>query len=148
TAGYFEAARIPVRRGRTFSALDMDRTQAVAVVNEELARTWLNGLEPIGARLLVDDNDTGPRPIEIIGVVGNVRQVTLDGEPTWDLYLTYAQVHADNVPAAAANMFWIVRTTGDPMTVATSLAREVRQVDPDVAASQIRPLEDYLGDAI
>jgi predicted lysophospholipase L1 biosynthesis ABC-type transport system permease subunit len=120
----------------------------VAVVNEELARQWLDGLEPIGARLLVDDNDGPPRPIEIIGVVGNVQQVALDGEPTWDLYLTYPQVHPDNVGAAAANMFWIVRTTGDPMNLATSLAREVRRIDPEVVAAQVRPMDRYLSDAV
>ena len=148
TPDYFEAARIPLKRGRPFSPLDTAEGQAVAVVNEELARVWLEGTEPVGARLLVDDNDGPPRPIEIIGVVGNVRQLTLDGEPTWDLYITYAQVHADNVAAAAANMFWIVRTTGEPMSLATSFAREVRRIDPDVAASQIRPMEAYLADAI
>ena len=120
----------------------------MAVVNEALASQWLDGLEPIGARLLVDDNDGPPRPVEIIGVVGNVQQVALDGEPTWDLYLTYPQIHLDNVGAAAANMFWIVRTTGDPMNLATSLAREVRRIDPEVVASQIRPMDHYLSDAV
>jgi putative ABC transport system permease protein len=148
SSGYFEAARIPLKRGRTFSERDTDRTRAVAVVNEELASRWLDGLEPIGARLLVDDNDGPPRPVEIIGVVGNVQQVALDGEPTWDLYLTYPQIHLDNVGAAAANMFWIVRTTGDPMNLATSLAREVRRMDPEVVASQIRPIDHYLADAV
>jgi putative ABC transport system permease protein len=146
--GYFEAARIALKRGRTFSERDTDGTRAVAVVNEELARQWLDGLEPIGARLLVDDNDGPPRPIEIIGVVGNVQQVALDGGPTWDLYLTYPQVHLDNVGAAAANMFWIVRTTGDPMSLATRLAREVRRIDPAVVAAQIRPMDHYLSDAV
>ncbi len=146
--GYFEAARIPLKRGRTFSDQDTGATRPVAVINEELARHWLDGLEPIGARLLVDDNDTGPRPIEIVGVVGNVQQVSLDGDPTWDLYLTYPQTHPDNVGAAAANMFWLLRTTSDPMSLATSLTREVRRIDPEVAASQIRPMDDYLSDAV
>jgi putative ABC transport system permease protein len=118
SSGYFEAARIPLRRGRTFTDRDTGQTRAVAVVNEALANQWLDGLEAIGARLLVDDNDGSPRPVEIIGVVGNVRQATLDGEPTWDLYLPYPQIHPDNVGAAAANMFWIVRAAGDPMTLA------------------------------
>jgi putative ABC transport system permease protein len=148
SSGYFEAALIPLKRGRTFSERDTDRTRALAVVNEELANRWLDGLEPIGARLLVDDNDGPPRPVEIIGVVGNVQQVALDGEPTWDLYLTYPQIHFDNVGAAAANMFWIARTTGDPMNLATSLAREVRRIDPEVVPSQIRPLDHYLSDAV
>jgi putative ABC transport system permease protein len=148
SSGYFEAARIALKRGRTFSERDTERTRAVAVVNEELASRWLQGLEPIGARLLVDDNDGPPRPVEIIGVVGNVQQVALDGEPTWDLYLTYPQVHLDNVGAAAANMFWIVRTTDDPMNLATSFAREVRRIDPEVVASQMRPMDHYLSDMV
>jgi len=148
SAGYFEAARIPLKRGRTFSERDTERTAPVAVVNEELARQWLDGLEPVGARLLVDDNDGPPRPVEIVGVVGNVRQVALDGEPTWDLYLTYPQIHPDNVGAAAANMFWIVRTTGDPMTLGNNLASEVRRVDPEVVAAQIKPLDRYLSDTV
>ncbi len=147
SSGYFEAARIPLKRGRTFSESDSDRTRAVAVVNEELVRQWLHGLEPIGARLVIDDNDGRPRPVEIIGVVGNVQQMALDAEPTWDLYLPYPQIHHDNVGAAAANMFWIVRTTGDPMNLATSLAREVRRLDPEVVAAQIRPMDHYLSDA-
>jgi putative ABC transport system permease protein len=146
--GYFEAARIPLTRGRTFSERDTERTSPVAVVNEELARQWLDGLEPVGTRLLVDDNDGPPRPVEIIGVVGNVRQVALDGEPTWDLYLTYPQIHSDNVGAAAANMFWIVRTTGDPISLGSSLATEVRRVDPEVVAAQIKPLDRYLSDTV
>jgi putative ABC transport system permease protein len=148
STGYFDTARIPLKRGRTFSEHDTETTPAVAVVNEALALRWLDGLEPIGARLLVDDNDTGPRPVEIIGVVGNVQQVALDGGPTWDLYLTYPQIHHDNVGLAAANMFWIVRTTGEPMNLATSLAREVRRIDPEVVASQIRPMDRYLSDAV
>jgi len=147
SAGYFEAAGIPLRRGRTFSERDTERTRAVAVVNEELAARWLQGLDPIGARLLVDDNDGPPRAVEIVGVVGNVQQVALDGEPTWDLYLTYPQMHEDNVGAAAANMFWIVRTTGDPMGLAAGLTREVRRLDPEVVPSQIRPMDRYVSDA-
>src|SRR5262249_18263735 len=81
--GYFEAAGIPLMRGRGFSERDSERTQPVAIVNDALADRWLQGIEPIGARLLVDDNDGPPRPVEIVGVVGNVRQIALDGEPTW-----------------------------------------------------------------
>jgi macrolide transport system ATP-binding/permease protein len=148
TPGYFGAARIPLRRGRTFSEQDTESTRTVVVVSEELARRWFDGLEPIGARLLLNDTDTGARPVEIIGVVGNVQQNALDEGPTADLYLTYAQLHPDQVGAAAGNMFWILRTPGDPMSLAPSLAREVRRIDADVVASQIRPLDRYLSDAV
>jgi putative ABC transport system permease protein len=148
TPGYFETAGIPITRGRRFTEHDSATTLPVAIVNEALARQWLDGLDPIGARLLVDDNDVGPRPVEIIGVAGNVRQMTLDGEPTWDLYLVYPQIPDDNVALAAGNMFWIVRTTADPLSLASGLARAVRQTDPEVATSQIWPLAQYLAEAV
>ena len=53
TSGYFKTMRIPLTRGRTVSERDTGRTRPVAVVNEALAGRWLDGLEPIGARLLV-----------------------------------------------------------------------------------------------
>jgi hypothetical protein len=71
---FFDAARIPLKRRRIFSERDTDRTRAVAVISEAVASQGLAGLEPIGVRLLVDDNDGPPRPVEIIGVVGNVQQ--------------------------------------------------------------------------
>jgi putative ABC transport system permease protein len=117
-------------------------------VSEALADQWLPGVDPIGARLLVDDNDAPPRPVEIIGVVGNVQQMALDTDAGWDLYLTYSQVHPDNVGAAAGNMFWILRTQAEPMSLSGDLAREVRRVDAEVVASRIRPMRDYLADAM
>ena len=148
SAGYFEAVQIPVMRGRAFSDGDTERTRAVAIVNEDLASRWLQGVEPIGARLLIDDTNGPPRLVEIIGVVGNVKQIALDGEPTWDVYLPYRQIHADNVASAAGNMFWVTRTTGNPRNLSADLATAVRRIDPEVAASEIRPLEDYLSEAM
>jgi hypothetical protein len=140
--------RIRLLQGRTFSERDSDRTSPVAIVSDALAGQWLTPGHAVGARLLVDDNDGPPRPIEVVGVVESVRQQTLDGGPTWDLYLPYTQVHADNVGAAAANMFWVVRTTTDPMTIAAPFTQELRRVDSEVAAAQIRPLESYLSQSL
>jgi predicted permease len=145
--GYFAAMGIPLKRGRIFTDHDTEKSIPVAIVSEELARRWLEGLDPIGARLLVDDNDSAPRPIEVIGVVGNVQQVALDGQPTLDLYLTYPQTHPDNIGAAASNMFWVVRTTAEPTSIASMLAKVLGQIDRDVAASQVWPMERYLANA-
>jgi len=120
----------------------------VAVVSESFAREWLSGMEPIAARLLVDDNDGRPRPLEVVGIVGDVQQIALDSPATWDIYLPYAQVHADNIGLAAGNMFWLVRTPGAPMTLATAVAQAVRRVDAGVAASEIRPLDSYVNDSL
>ena len=146
--GFFRAAGIPIQRGRVFDDRDTGAARPVAVVNGAFAARWLSGIDPIGARVLVNDNDTGPRPIEIVGIVGDVRQLSLDGEPTWDLYLPYAQLHPDNVGLAAGNMFLAVRTAGDPMLIAPTMVRELRRVDPEIAASQIQPLGRYVSNAV
>lgn len=148
STGYFATARIPLKRGRTFSEQDTDRTQPVAIVNEELATEWFHGVEAIGARLLIDDNDALPRPVEIVGIVGNVQQIAPDTGPTLDLYLPYAQIHPDHVAAAAASTFWIVRASGDPMTLTPGITRAVRRVAPGAVADPIRPMERYLSDAM
>ena len=63
-----------------------------------------------------------------------------ENKPTLTKVLTYHVV--------AGSMFWIVRTTGDPMSLGNSLASEVRNVDPEVVAAQIRPLDRYLSEAV
>ena len=150
SAGYFETVGIPLKRGRTFSERDSEHTSPVAIVNEALAERWLDGRDPIGARLLVDDGDSSPpRPVEVVGVVGNVKQITLDAtEPTWDIYLVYPQIHPDTIGLATGNMFWFLRTGSDPMLLASAFAQEVRRVNGDVVASQIRPMSRYLDDAV
>ena len=146
--GYFATARIPIVRGRAIAESDVAGSRPVAVVSESLARQWLSGMDPIGARVLVDDNDGPPRPLEIVGVVGDVQQIALDAQATWDIYLPYAQVHADNIGFAAGNMFWLLRTAGAPMALAPAVAQAVQRVDASVAASEIRPLESYLSDSL
>jgi putative ABC transport system permease protein len=146
--GYFDAAGIPVTRGRSFSDADTASTRPVAIVSQALADRWLAGKDPIGARLLIDDNNTGPRAVDIVGVVGNVQQVALDEPATWDLYIAYAQIHRDSVGLAAGNMFWVVHTPGDPANLEAAIAREVRRLDPDVVASPIVPASWYLDGAV
>jgi putative ABC transport system permease protein len=150
SAGYFEALRIPVKRGRAFSDGDTAHTSPVTVVNEALAKRWLDPRDPIGTRLLVDDGDSSPaRPVEVVGVVGNVLQIALDApEPTWDIYLVYPQIHPDTIGLATANMFWFVRTGTDPSLLASAFAQEVRRVNGDVVASPIRPMSQQFDDAV
>jgi ABC-type antimicrobial peptide transport system permease subunit len=146
--GYFEAAGIPISRGRSFDEGDSEGRRPVALVNEELARQWLAGVNPLSVRLLIDDNDSGPRPVEIVGVVANVQQLALEGAPTWDVYLPYAQVHHDGVGLAAASMFWTVRTSGEPAALSNGFSREVRRIDPGIAASQVQPMAQYFSEAL
>jgi putative ABC transport system permease protein len=148
TEQYFETMRIPIRRGRPFSEKDTVTHPPVIIVNETLARRFFGEQEPIGEHLLVDDTDAGPRTAEIVGVVGDVRHLGLDVEPTPDVYLPYSQLHPDQVGLAAANMFWVVRTEADPLVFAAAVRHEMQQVDSRVPVGSMRTMDHYLSASV
>jgi predicted permease len=145
---YFQTMRIPMRRGRPFSERDTATTPPVVIVNETLARRFFGSQEPIGEHLLLDDNDTGPRAAEIVGVVSDVRHLSLDTEPTPDVYLPYSQLHRDVFGWATANMFWVVRTETDPLGFAAPVRHEMQQVDSQVPIGTMRTMDQYLSASV
>jgi predicted permease len=146
--GYFRAMKIPLLRGREFSEQDNARTTPVAIVSETLARRFWPDGNPVGARVLVDDNNQGPRPVEIVGVVGDVKHLSLEDEPTPHVYLPLRQLHEDGVVWMTNNQYWLIRSGVSPQNLASAVQREIRKVDPDVPASNIKTMEQYLSDSV
>jgi predicted permease len=134
TPGYLAAAGTRLVKGRGFSDRDRASTSPVAIVSEALADRWL-GAEPIGRRVLIDDNNTGPRPVEVVGIVENVRQASMSGPAGLDLYIPLSQIHPDGVTFIRNNQFWMVRSHGDPEAFQTSFVTALRAVDRDAAVS-------------
>jgi len=86
--GYFDALGIPTLRGRSFDEGDRPNARAVAIINEELARQYFAGQDPIGkhVRLRLIDQQTPQEPwLAIVGVVGSTRSVRYN-EIQWDQY--------------------------------------------------------------
>jgi putative ABC transport system permease protein len=148
TPGYMRAMRIPVLRGRGLTEQDSDVTRPVVIVNDALARRFFADREAIGAHLLVDDNNAGPRPLEVVGVVGDVRQMSLDGDQTMDLYVPYEQLHEDVRELAAANMYWVLRGRTGSVTRVEQVRRAMRSADPAVPISDLRSLEQSMTTAV
>ena len=59
---------------------------------------------------MINDNNQGPRPVEVVGVVEDVRQAALDAPPSFEIYLPLRQIHVDSVPFLRDSEFWMVRT--------------------------------------
>ncbi|HEY7698003.1 MAG TPA: ABC transporter permease, partial [Vicinamibacteria bacterium] len=88
TPDYFSTMGIPLLSGRSFTELDRSEAPAVAVINRSLAdQFWREG-EPVGQRVSLDN---GQNWITIVGVVGDVREQTLDSEPVGAIYVPQAQ---------------------------------------------------------
>jgi putative ABC transport system permease protein len=146
--GYFRALRIPLLSGREFTAHDTAGTTNVALVSQSLARRYWPGGSPVGAHLQIDDNDRGPRPVEIVGVVGDVRHLGLNEEPAPHIYLPIQQTHEDAVIWLTNNQYWLLRTAVDPLTLSGAVRRAIQAVDREVPATSIRTMESYLAASV
>jgi predicted permease len=133
---YFRAMQIPLRQGRVFTEADREGSPLVVVINEAMARRYWPGESPIGKRVRMGFSERVPR--EIIGVVGDVRQTTLEAESSPAVYLPLPQF-----PYPFLSV--VVRSSGEPTQLAGALRRELRAVEPTRALSNVRSLREVLG---
>ncbi len=137
--GYFETMGIPVLKGREFTARDASLDPKTIIINEAMARRDFPNDDPIGHRFSFGPDDQGrPEWVEIIGVVGNVRQYAADQEP---VPITYAPF--SGTPARAQNL--MIRTSGDPMRVAGAVRAALQSLDPSLPVSPPRTLDEVVG---
>jgi predicted permease len=140
--GYFRVMGIPVQ-GREFDETDREETRRVAVVSHTMALRHWPSRSPIGEHIIV-----GGDTLEVVGVCDDVKQFSLTADPTADLYVPLRQMPAGQAQFVAARMFWVVRTTGDPMLVAASIRDRVRRLDNQVATSSTRTMTAMLSESI
>jgi predicted permease len=140
---YFPTVGTRLLSGRPFSDADGSDTPSVALVSTALAKRFLNNA-PLGRRLLINDNNLGPRPIQIVGVVEDVRQVALDAPPGLDVYIPLRQIHQDDVVTFRNYQFWMIRTATAPAAFRSPFLTHLRAVDPDAAISSAGPMREYI----
>ena len=121
--GFFRTLLIPVVRGREFTGADRSGGANVAVVNEEFVRRYLQGVEPIG-RVLHMPADKTPYPVQIVGVVGNIKHRTVAETPRAAIYEPYAQRAGSH---SVVHVF--VHTTGESGSLGTEIRRTLEQLD-------------------
>ncbi len=141
---YLKAMRISLLAGREFTESDTDLTPLVCYINETLAKRFWARSEAIGAHLMLDDNDSGPRQAEVVGIIHDVKDRGLDASPSFDVYIPFRQTHEDAIDQLQNNQYWVARTEGDPLALAGAFREQVRSVDGDVAASNVRSMDQYL----
>ena len=87
TPDYFQTMGIPLLEGRFFTDADDGARAAVAIISAVLAKNHFPDGSPIGRQVLIDDTDGAPRPVQIVGVVGSVKQSNLETPARPDIYL-------------------------------------------------------------
>jgi putative ABC transport system permease protein len=134
---YFRTWGIPLKAGRLFDVADGNRP--VALVSEYTAvRVW-PGQNPIGKRFRFGGNPVAPL-VEVVGVVGDVRNISLERAPDFAAYMPYWQ--RDSQFASIA-----IRTGIDPSTIAPGVRAAIRHIDPDLPAPAVRTMNDVVNES-
>ncbi len=135
SAGYLRTVRVPIRRGRGFTAADDEAHPRVVLVNEAFARRYFPDADPVGRRMIVPapTRPGPPEPHEIVGVVGDVRFLgpAVAAEPAF--YLPIAQF-------PQADLKVLVRASGDPLGLVPAVRAAVHAVDPALPLGRVTTL--------
>jgi len=134
--GYFEAAGIPLRSGRTFTTSDRASSERVVVVNETLARTLWPGQNPLGQMVTTDK---GRR---VVGVVADVRHEALEKLGGSEMYLPMRQT------GDYGAMQLVVRTALPPDGLAAGIRTALRPVDPNLPVREFVTFQDLVDRAV
>lgn len=131
TPDYFETVGIPLIDGRRLTSFDRAGAAPVALINETLRRRYWPHDSPIGDRITVGDSQT---PVEIVGVVGDVRHTGLDAAPRPEAFFPHAQ-------GGTGSMTYYVRTSGDPQALLSAVQDVIWRAEPLQSVYQAGTLE-------
>jgi predicted permease len=150
--GYLETMRIPLIQGRFIDDRDTDKTPAVAVIDETLARQYFPGEDPVAQRLTVQAGKDATFELEIIGVVGHVKQENLDTEAGSSvqpqIYTALNQLPDPLMVIAGRNMNWLVRTSSDPRNYVSAIRSELAAVAPNQLMFAIMPMQEAVSNSM
>lgn len=130
---YFETMQIPLAAGRMFTPRDRASSPAVAIVNEAYARREYGDSQAAVGRRVVTVSGRGDETVEIVGVVRDVRFISLEQPAIPEMYRPLAQTFM--FPMAL-----VVRSTGDVAQLAASVRRAAFAVDPTIPVAELQPL--------
>jgi ABC-type antimicrobial peptide transport system permease subunit len=128
--GYFRSLGIPLFSGRLFDDRDTMDAPHVALISQSLAKEKWPNENPIGRSIEFGNMDGDLRLLTVIGVVGDVREGSLEKPPRPTIYVNLRQR-----PQATHRFSAVVRTAGDPAAVIASARKIVHDLDPDIPPS-------------
>ena len=139
-ANYFEVMRVPLKRGRLFTAQEVREMRHVVVVNEAFARENFPDKDPIGQRVTIDMKDDNV-PSEIIGIVGDNKHKGLDTKIEPMSFWPHAEL-------VASSMTLVVRTKGEPTSVAAAARNVIHQIDPEQPVGEVNTMQGLMARSV
>jgi len=149
--GFFEVFKIPVKRGRSFNDRDDDKSPPVVVINEAMAKQYWKDGDPLKDRILIGGGAANMKELkdeparQIIGIVGNVRQGALNGDPGPMMYVPQTQL-TDAINALNVRLTpvaWVVRTRMEPHSLVPAIREQLRQAT-GLPISDVRSMDEVV----
>ena len=142
--GYFKTMGIPIIKGRDFDERDLHSSRPVIIISQEFARQYFPNEEPVGKRIQPGistyENDESTMR-EIVGVVGDIRNRTLNTMPKPAYYLPQSQV-------PFSQMTVVVKTSTDPHSLVSAVTKEVAAMDKDLPLFSVKTMDEYLSSSV
>jgi len=153
TPDYFRAMTVPLRQGRQFEERDSENAAGVVIINESFARRFFPNENPIGQHLTIGGNigpDYADRTREIVGVVGDLREESVDVPPAPMMFIPLAQrtdrlTRLTNKLAPAS---FVVKTRQNLLSKEPAVRAAVRAADPALAVSNLQTMEEVLSQSL
>ena len=139
---YFKTMGVRILRGRAFDEHDTGKSPGVAIVNDELARHYWPGQNPIGKMVSRSDHPKPEDWLTVVGVIESARDL-LRTNPTGELYRPYTQ---DMTAARATSV--VVRTYGDPLSIAPVLRKRIHALNPDQPVTEVKTMATWIREAV
>jgi putative ABC transport system permease protein len=150
TPNYFAALKTPILQGREFNDRDTAAAPPVIIINQTMARRYWPNQSPIGKRITLDYVPNEPTR-EVVGVVGDIRLSRQQRQIVPTLYVPHLQQPARWLGpgwTVRSGMYFILRTSGDPMSLVPAMRQALSEVDRNKPASSVRTVEQVLDQQI
>jgi predicted permease len=142
-SNYLQTLRIPVKYGRAFSSSDVTSSTAVALINETMARQYYEWPSAaVGQTMIIMSGRTGQdEPVQIVGVIGDIRHRGLNREPMPELFRPLTQTFM-------FPMAMVARTSGPPEQIAAAVRQAAFEIDPVVPVAEMQPYTTMIADTL
>ncbi len=140
---YFKTLSIPQLKGRDFTARDDKKAPAVIIVNQAFAKKFFPNEDVLGKRIKpgISTFEGEPEMREIVGVVGDVKNRSLNSDVSPAYFVPQAQVPFNQMTV-------VVKTTNDPNSLITTAQREVNAMDKELPVFNVKTMDDYIAASV
>ena len=143
SVGFLSTLKIPLLAGRDFTEADGNGAPKVAIVNQQFARFFFPGGNPVGRHLALGAGDV-KLDIEIVGVARDSLHDDLREKVARFIYIPYPQ----DTQAGVSSLTYYVRAAGNPTVLTGNIRQTIREIDSNVPLSEVRTVEARIQQSI